>query len=106
MCKHRFAYPNSTPLRSLTIYVQNRYVQRQTGARIERRQGRCSDLSARRAHPAKVGVTLATFLMTITARSSDTRQECCTIYCTHKDISTALLPLCGRYFLSLAYRHL
>lgn len=40
------------PLLSLPTSVQNRYFQRQTGAKTERRHhGRCSDLSAQNAHP-------------------------------------------------------
>lgn len=54
------------PLLSLPTSVQNRYFQRQTGAKTERRRhGRCSDLSAQHAHPTKVGVTLNTFITTV-----------------------------------------
>lgn len=55
------------PLLSLPTSVQNRYFQRQTGAKTDRRHhGRCSDLSAQNAHPTKVGVTLIAFITTIT----------------------------------------
>ena len=64
----------------------------------------------------KVGVARATFITTITHGALKPVQECRAIYCTHtntsthtqrereREISTVLLPLCGRYFLSLAYR--
>lgn len=55
------------PLLSLLTSVQNRYFQRQTGAKTDRRHhGRCSDLSAQNAHPTKVGVTPIAFITTIT----------------------------------------
>lgn len=105
MCKH--SHPS--PLLSLPTSVQNRYFQRHSGAKTQRRRGRCSDLSAQHARTPnkKVGVTRATFSNNNYARSTE---ECGTIYCTHKhththrETATVLLPLSGRYFLSLACR--
>lgn len=58
------------PLLSLPTSVQNRYFQRQTGAKTERRhRGRCPDLSAQNAHPTKVGVILIALITTITCIS-------------------------------------
>lgn len=55
------------PLLSLPTSVLNRYFQRQTGAKTERRhRGRCPNLSAQNAHSTKAGVILIAFITTIT----------------------------------------
>lgn len=65
-CANTVRLRHPSHLLSLPTFVQNRYFQRHTGAKTERRRGRCSDLSAQHAHPTKVGVTSATFLTTVT----------------------------------------
>lgn len=86
-CAHTDDLHHLCPLLSLPTSVQNRYFQRQTGAKTDRRHhGRCSDLSAQNALPTKVGVTLIAFITTIThiGKFHKSFINCTLQSCTHE----------------------
>ncbi len=83
-CANTVRLPDPSPLLSLPTSVQNRYFQRHSGAKTERRHGRCSDLSAQRAHPTKGSCHPGYLSYNNYTRSSEAAQECSAIYCTRK----------------------
>lgn len=99
----------NTDILSLPTSVQNRYFQSHSGAKTQRCRGRCSDLSAHHARPTKGRFHPGYLSNNNYAQSSGAGKNAVLLAAhtnthVHREISTELLPLCGRYFLCLAYR--